>query len=146
MKVHLIKKSQESIRGYTQITYDPSTSGNIKLQNLLALSDNECDFILANEVLDDFSIQEIKECITNIVKKLRLGGTLVVGGTDINLFCKNVLSSMIKDNDASEMIRSKQSMTTLNGVLTLLKYFNLKIKTTQINGTHYEITCVRDKN
>jgi predicted SAM-dependent methyltransferase len=140
MKVHLTKTKESAIKGYTEILYSQAS----KLNNLATLSDNECEFILAGDVLDDFSRQEIFDVIQSLAKKLRMNGTLVVGGTDIRVFCKNVINSTLSENDASEIIKSKQSMTNLQETLDLLKGIGLKIQSSRIIGTHYEITAVRN--
>ena len=143
MKVHLVKSEESLIKGYKPIVLLPTGSLG-KLNNLNILSDNECEFILANDTLDEFSRQEIPEVIQMLIKKLRINGTLVLGGTDIRVFCKSVINSTIDENQASEIIRAKQSMTNIQDILSLLQSTGLKIQSSQITGTHYEITAVRN--
>lgn len=143
MKVHLVKSEENLIKGYKAVIILPVNS-LAKLNNLSTLSDNECEFILANDLLDEFSRHEIPETIKMLTKKLRINGTLVVGGTDMRVFCKSVINSTLDENQASEIIRTKQSMTNLQDILTILQSTGLKIQSSQIVGTHYEITAVRN--
>jgi predicted SAM-dependent methyltransferase len=137
MKVHLVKTEASLIKGYTPVLYSQT------LNNLLTLSDNECEFILAGEVLDDFPKQEALNIIKSLLSKLRINGTLVIGGTDLRVFCKSVINGLIDENNASEFIKAKQSMSNCKEVTEMLKQLGLKIQSSRITGTHYEITTVR---
>lgn len=140
MKIHLVKTKEAAIKGYTPILYSPS----IKLNNLESLSDNQGEFILASDLLDDFPLQEIPNIIQGLLKKLRLNGTIVIGGTDIRVFCKSLVNSTLNEADASKMIQAKQSMSNTQEIIKLLQQFGLKIQASRIIGTHYEITAVRN--
>ena len=85
MKVQITTSNQEHIAGYREISIK---DGKIDFQEI---SDNECIYILANNILDVFPADHLKQCIAELVKKLRLGGTLVVGGTDLRVFSLNVI-------------------------------------------------------
>jgi len=140
MKIHLVKSQDSVIKGYTPILYSTS----VKLNNLESLSDNQGEFILASDLLDDFPLQEIPNVIQSLLKKLRLNGTIVIGGTDIRIFCKNLVNSNLNEADASKMIQVKQSMSNIQEVIKLMQQFGLKIQASRIIGTHYEITAVRN--
>lgn len=140
MKIHLVKSQDSAIKGYTPILY----SASIKLNNLESLSDNQGEFILASDLLDEFPLQEIPSVIQGLLKKLRLNGTIVVGGTDVRIFCKNLVNSTLNETDASAMIQAKQSMSNVQEVIKLMQQFGLKIQASRIMGTHYEITAIRN--
>jgi predicted SAM-dependent methyltransferase len=139
MKIHLVKNEKDAIKGYKAIVYSPAKHIN----NLDLLSDNECDFILAGNIVDDFSLSEAGEIISNLLRKLRINGTIAIGGTDLRLFCKSVINNLISESDASELIKTKQSMTNLNIMLETMRSAGLKIQSSKITGVHYEITAVR---
>lgn len=140
MKIHLVKSSESAIKGYTPIIYSQS----LKLNNLETLSDNQGEFILASDIIDEFPAQEIPNVIQSLIKKLRLNGTLVVGGTDIRVFCKSLINSTLTESDASAMIQAKQSMLNMQNVLNIIQQLGLKLQASRIIGTHYEITAVRN--
>lgn len=143
MKVQLVKSENNSIKGYKSIALLPLAS-LAKLNNLNLLSDNECEFILASDVLDEFQNQEIVSVIDALVKKLRVNGTLVIGGTDIRIFCKSITNGLINELDGSSIVASKQSMTNMQNIIDILKNFGLKIQSSRIIGINYEITAVRN--
>lgn len=146
MKIHLIKQQGSGVKGYMEVVYMPyqeNSSVESRLTGLANVLNNESEFIMASEILDDFPLNQIGELIQYLLSKLRLKGSIVVGGTDIRLFCKSVVNSTINEPDAANVIKDKQSMTNVNDVSKLLQSLGLSIQTTQILGNHYEITAVR---
>ena len=137
MKIHILKSDQKEIENYKRITVSDDQI------NLSEISDNECSFILANDVLDSFSVENIGSLITSIIKKLRIKGAVVIGGTDIRLFSKNVINGTISGENAAKIIGSLRSMTTLNATQNIIKSLGLNIASTQISGIHYAIKATR---
>jgi hypothetical protein len=137
MKIHIVREGQETIKGFTKVLVKDGVI------NFNDVSDNQSVFILAGDVLDEFPIEKTQECLKLILQKLRLGGKLVIGGTDIRLFCKSVINSLITKENASNTIFNCKSMTDIETVLLLIRSAGLNVITTQTNGVHYEITAER---
>ena len=137
MKLHILTENQEPVENFKKIIISSNTIATSEI------SDNECSFILANDALDSFSVENVEKFVQEVTKKLRINGTMVVGGTDIRLFCKYVTNGMINEPDASKIIDSKQSMTTLNETVNLIGSLGLAIESTQIRGIHYEVKAKR---
>ena len=137
MKLQIVKPEQESIENYTRVDVAPNTI------DLSVASDNECTSILANDVLDSFSVENVPSLLAQLVKKIRMGGELIVGGTDIKLFCKFVVNDQIDELSATRLLGSVQSMTTLSHTVGSLMELGLKIVSSQVNGVHYEIKASR---
>lgn len=137
MKIQITKMNQKPIENYKQIIVSDD------FINFLDISDNECSEVLANDVFDSFSIEKIPDCIQSLVKKLRMGGTMVVGGKEIRLFCKAILNGAMNPMDASSLVKSLQSMSTLDLIVPLIEHSGLQILSTQLNGIHYEIKAKR---
>ena len=137
MKIQITTSNQEHIAGYREISIK---DGKIDFQEI---SDNECTYILANNILDVFPAKHATQCIAELVKKLRLGGTLVVGGTDLRVFSLNVINGMLPSNEASDIISSVTSMNDTGTIADIIRGMNLQIVSTQIGGVHYEISAER---
>ena len=137
MKLHIVKPEQESIENYTRVDDNPDGL------DLSTVSDNECTVILANDILDWFHIDNVPQLLEHLVKKVRVGGELVVGGTDIRLFGKAVANDQIDEMSAARLIASVQSMTTFDQTSGILKAMGLKILSAQISGIHYEVKVSR---
>ena len=137
MKIHIVREGQETIENYKKVTV---SNNSVDLSDI---SDNECTFILAGDTLDNFSLENIPLFIQNLTKKVRMGGSLVIGGTDIRLFAKSVINGMNPENEASNMVGLVQSMSIIANTLDIIKSLGMQIESTQINGFHYEVTAKR---
>jgi hypothetical protein len=137
MKIHIVKENQTPIENYKRVNVS-----NNKI-DLSEISDNECSFILANDVLNNFSLENIAPFVQGLIKKIRLKGSVVIGGTELRMFCKSVTNGLIGAAEASGVIDSVQSMTTVEETVNLLKTLGLNIESTQMSGVHYEIKATR---
>jgi predicted SAM-dependent methyltransferase len=137
MKIQILTNESNKIEGIETIMIHDMDEG------LSSYSDNECELILANEILDYVPLNMITECLKKIIRKLRLNGKLVVGGTDVRIFSRNIINNMISEQEASKMIGAKASMSSLITVAKLLQSFGLQVKSSNISGVHYEVVAVR---
>jgi hypothetical protein len=137
MKIQIAKMGEQTIEGYKHVIVSENYI------NFMDISNNECSEILANDVLDSFSLAKIKDCIIFLVDKLRLGGKLTVGGKDIRLFCKAVLSDLVSEDEASLIIDELHSMTAMPKIVPIIESLGLKIVSTNMNGIHFEVTARR---
>jgi hypothetical protein len=140
MKIHIIKQGETAIEGYKKIELLPG----FMLLGLDEVSDNEADVIFANDILDALPANVIQQTISQLATKLRLGGTLTVGGTELRTFTKNVTNQTIPEEQAVDIIRNSQSMVNVNKLSDLMRSMGLEVETTTINGLHCEVKCVRN--
>lgn len=139
MRVQVARMGVETIQGYQHVV----ASDNYI--NFMDISDNECTEILANDILDCFSVEKIAECLQLLASKLRLGGSLVVGGKDVRLFSKAVINGQIKEQEASQLINAVNSMTSVGTVVQFVNSLGLNVVSTQIAGMHFEIKATRER-
>ena len=137
MKINIVSESEEALEGYRKILVKDQAI------DFADISDNECEFILANKILNHFDYKNITDCLVNIRKKLRIGGKLVIGGIDLRMFTTNVINNLISPQDASDVVSNSKSMSIVTETVNLISQLDLKVITTQINGIHYEITAER---
>lgn len=137
MKLQLLRVDQEPVKGYEQIFVDTNN------MNLSAASDNECELILAPDLLDNFQGDAATQVLEALRSKLRLGGEIVVGGTDVRLFAKAVTSGVMTTHDASRLVTRNHSMSSWGDTRETLKGLGLSIKSVTLDGVHYEIKAIR---
>ena len=137
MKVQIVQTDEEHIDGYEKVKID---NGKIDLEKY---SDNECSFILACECLDSMSYNEVKGFLLIARQKMRLGSSLVVGGTDIRLFARAIINGSISVEDANNMLNQKKSCADVNYVSKILEDIGLSVVSTTVAGVHYEIEASR---
>lgn len=136
MKIQIVDKSQKGIVGYNIISLDNIDN---EFENI---SNNSCESILANNIFDYVELKDIVPTIQKLLLKLRIGGSMVIGGKDINLFCKSFKNNLISEEDASNIIASCQLLISYKTVENLIRQLGLKY-ITQLNGVRYEITVSR---
>lgn len=138
MKLQIIRTNQESIDGYEV--------AKIERPNALELShivDNSCETILAADVMDSFDAVAAPQVCQGLVSKLRLGGEISIGGTDVRLFCKSVVNGLLQPQDACRLVTATYSMSTSDTIVEELTKLKLSILSVHMDGLHYEVKAVR---
>ncbi len=136
MNIQIANDSSKFITGYNGILFDSIDNEFEKISN------NSCEFILANEVFDYVVSEKIPETIQKLLLKLRIGGKMSIGGKDINMFCKSVKNGLISEQEASNIIANTKSLVNYKFVENIVSQLGLSY-TTQINGIAYEIVASR---
>ena len=137
MKLQVVKENQEWIKNFEKVIVSPNQI------DLSVASNNECEVILATDVLDSFSLNNIPELLRALLDKLRLGGEISIGGTDGRLLSKHTLNGLLSPDDTSSIVGELESVTFLPIVQQMLEGMGLKILSTNISGIHYEIKARR---
>ena len=137
MKIQVVRMGEPVIEGYRQAICSDNYI------NLMDISDNECTEIMAQDVLDNFDYEKIKECLVSLVSKLRLNGRIVIGGTDVRLFSRLVTNCSISEQEASELLKKCSSMSSVSTVKPIINELGLNIESSTINGMHFEIVAKR---
>jgi hypothetical protein len=136
MKIQVVDNSNKIITGYDPVVFS-------KIDEYFAsIPNNSCEFILANEVFDYVESAEIPMVVQKLLLKLRIGGKMVLGGKDINMFCKSVKNGLISEQDASNIIANTKSLVSYQVVENIVAQLGLKY-TTQLNGVSYEVVATR---
>jgi hypothetical protein len=137
MKLQIITQDAEKIEGYTQVQCFGTQL------DLSSISDNECENILAGDVLDMYPIDTVGQVIQQLVKKLRIGGEIVLGGTECRVLAKHIVNGMITEQQASQIIAGKKSLLSVEIIKNALKTLGLNVLTTSISGIHCEVKAKR---
>ena len=73
-----------------------------------------------------------------------LGATLVIGGTDLRVFCRAVINGSISNEEANYIVSNNKSCSDLNQTVSILQQMGLGITATKIIGIRYEIEASRN--
>jgi hypothetical protein len=138
MKLQIIRPEQDSIGGFNVVQIPQPNS-----LELTSVVDNSCEVILAPDVMDSFAPAGVGKLCEGLVSKLRLGGEITLGGTDVRFFCKLAANGVISDSDACRIVNSIYSMSTSDMVVEALKSLGLSIVSVHMDGLHYEVKAVR---
>lgn len=138
MKLQIIRKEQEGIQGYQVVKIEKPNS--LELSHII---NNSCEVILAPDAVDSFNNALLQQVCNLIVSKLRLGGELILGGTDIRFFAKYVSNGILSPSEACDIVCSAHSMSTADMIKEQFDKLNLKIVSIHMDGLHYEVKAVR---
>ena len=106
MKIQILdSRFEQFVEGYDK---------NIDVSNFATLasevSNNECTYILAPEILSSCALPQYSEVITLMASKLRMNGEMVVGGTEIRAFADAIKQDKLDIQQSSGIIAKSQSM------------------------------------
>lgn len=157
MKLNLIYAQAGDVKnGYVNLNHhkyrnEESQQDLYNLDNLA--DDGEVEEILAYDVIDYLEAGKVEGAIDHWVRKLRVGGKIVVSGTDIIEVAKGVASYKLTVADANKLLYNadrdnpktykKVAFTCLALKEYLGKKHGLKINTARING--YQMVVSAEK-
>ena len=72
------------------------------------VDDSELEELVAIDVIDYMSIKEAPQVIENWVRKIRIGGKIILGGSDLLEICKSFSEHKIDISEANSLIHGTQ--------------------------------------
>lgn len=139
MNVQILdRRYEEPIEGFSIINFDGQ-----QFENMGDYSDNECRFILAPELLSYIPATSYPVVIETLLKKLRMNGEMVVGGTELNAFAEAVKKGQIDQETSAGVVAKSISMGEVNKVCELLNGLGNYQISWVCSGVHYEIKIRR---
>jgi len=130
MKVNI---GNGDIKGYT--TADPGLEG---------VHDGQCVEILAPNAVNMFHYANIQDVLKLWHSKLRVGGTLTLGGYDLVEFCKHVIRYAISKEEKNKIIAESGCFFPLDEISELVQIVGFKILKKQLNGISYVLELTRE--
>lgn len=137
MKLQILKDGQDKIENYSHAV---ASNNQVDISHIV---NNECEHILATDVLDCFTPDGIPELLQALVSKLRMGGEISIGGTDMRLLSKSIINGSITQEEGSAIISSLYSVSSMQVVPEALERLGLTIVDTHMNGIHFEVKARR---
>lgn len=137
MKINITVTDDKFISGYN----------NILLQNLpdesQKIVNNSCNEIIATNIIDYVEQEQIDGLLKLLITKLRMGGSLVISGLNLDIIVRNLLNKTLPESDFNNMIKAVRSIHSRKYVSDLLTNNNLKIYSSVTKGHIYEIVATR---
>lgn len=145
MKINIINIPGNTYAGFSNI----HISEVANLDNLCEIA--ECTRLIAEDVLDYFSSHEVDGILGNWISKLRHGGTIIIGGIDINMVAKALVNKQIDLTQANILLFGNQDSTdsyrksalTSELMIQALKTCGLTILKKRTNNYKYIIEAER---
>lgn len=156
MKINLLYGTDDILSGFLNI--DP-LAGKDDEKKILGPIDNldsicedaECDYIIANDIIDYFSSREVDKIIEHWLTKLRHGGKIIIGGVDINEVSKGFINKQIDlihinvflFGEQDKPWQFRKSALTANDLVKAIESFGLKIIKNRTNNYRYIVEAER---
>lgn len=137
MKLQVIKNPSERIEGFTNITVQDVASG------LDAIMDNECTDIIIGDNLKLVPEPLIEKVILGLIKKLRMDGVIKISGFDLRQMSLGVVNNTVSVRDYNKVVSECHSIVSNTYIVDILRKYNLKIETVELEGLKYDITAIR---
>lgn len=117
----------------------------------LDCSDNECEFIVADDICDYIEHDELFGIIKHYVSKLRHQGSIVIGGTEIFEIAKILLFETNLESfnktvfgSSKELTRLKSGATSMFYIIDILVSLGLKITKKRIDAAKFIVEAFRE--
>jgi hypothetical protein len=140
MKIYITDKIENSIEGYKTI---PILYGKIDMSDI---PNNGADQIVALDALNNVPYNLLSDFLEEIYKKMRFGCQLILGGTELNILCKQVLDGQINIKDFNSLVFSKRGIYGSRDIIEVIHHYNLLVDSLIFKGNNYEITITRPVN
>lgn len=137
MKINITTNPEKIISGYKNYFVN---NESIDLDNII---NNSCEEILLIGTIDKFGYQKIDSIIKLLLSKLRLGGLLLVSGTNLDIITRKFIDGSLSESDFNQIVNNSLSISSRSQVINILKNNNLFIESSQTKGNVYEISARR---
>lgn len=139
MKLQLITHESESISGFNQILIE-----NDRCPDIDNVINHSCTDLLAIDCLDKLSYDMSVKLFGELMKKIRLGGTLVVRGIGLLTLGHGIISESIDAQGLSAIVENIKCIHDPRNIVHVLEQENFVV-TMSLRGIHYEITATRQR-
>ena len=114
----------------------------VDLAQVMDIDDGSCEEILLENCLD--YVSQRKDFLSEIVKKLRYGGKIIVSGIDLHQVGRQITNGFITTSNAAAVLYDKrQSSSTIDEMQALLELGSLTIISKQLSDISYTLIAQR---
>lgn len=124
----------------------PAYNGQLEDLNLDNIVDNnECTEIVAGELINYIPVEKVFNILNHVCMKLRHGGRIVVGGTDVRVVSLGVVNGSLDPKEFNNIVFAdgNKSILPMNDMADILCKIGLTILSREFNGVNYLITAER---
>lgn len=140
MKIHITENIENIIEGYKMA---PIIYGKIDIDKY---SDNSVTEIIAIDAIGSIPTELLSNFLDQVVKKMRMGCTMTIGGIELGLLARNVVNGKINSEVFNGLVFKNRSIFSSVDIVNMLIQRNLVIDNVNIIGNNYEIKTSRPAN
>jgi hypothetical protein len=140
MKIHITENIENIIEGYKMA---PIIYGKVDIDKY---SDNSVTEIIAIDAIGSIPTELLSNFLDQVVKKMRMGCTMTIGGIELGLLARNVVNGKINSEAFNGLVFKNRSIFSSVDIVNMLTQRNLVIDNVNIIGNNYEIKTSRPAN
>lgn len=140
MKIYITEHLDKAIEHYKII---PILYGKI---DTISIPNNSATEVVAIDAIDSIPSNLLVEFVQSIRQKMRVGASLVIGGTELSALARDIINNKISTKDFNELIFNKRGIYRSLDIVDLLKQAELVIDKITIRGYNYEIAASRSND
>ena len=140
MKIHITENIENIIEGYKMA---PIIYGKIDIDKY---PDNSVTEIIAIDAIGSIPVELLSNFLDQVVKKMRMGCTMTIGGIELGLLARNVVNGKVNSETFNGLVFKNRSIFSSVDIVNMLTQRNLVIDNVNIIGNNYEIKTSRPTN
>jgi len=136
MKIHILKEISDCIDGYNPIFVENNTV-NLDVPN------NSINSIIMVNTIEEISHRYIDDFIHKIRQLLRINGTLLITGIDVNCLSRDLINGVIDCTVYNEIVYQRKAVYDCKELSEKLNELGIKVDKILLKGSSYELHAVR---
>ena len=108
--------------------------------------DNSVTEIIAIDAIGSIPVELLSNFLDQVVKKMRMGCTMTIGGIELGLLARNVVNGKVNSETFNGLVFKNRSIFSSVDIVNMLTQRNLVIDNVNIIGNNYEIKTSRPTN
>jgi len=117
---------------------------NIHVDNIDDICDGECYQIYLDDLLiNSFPILETQERLNTWLKKVELGGRIIIQGVDIDLFSRDIVYDLIEKEQQQAILQNMRCSLTWKEVKEFVTESSFDITRVELNGCNFILEAKR---
>ena len=118
MKLNIIRAGGQKISGFRNISSDCAEEA-CDLKDLNSIVDDaEAQYILARDIINYISQEELFSTISHWISKLSHGGVICIGASDIKEVCRMIYTGEIPDSDIGSILYGEEGEIKKSSIQT----------------------------
>jgi predicted SAM-dependent methyltransferase len=113
------------------------------LEDLNDITNHSCEEIICEEVFENIAYEQFLEAAQTIFTKLRLNGTILFKGIDLNFIMEQHRINLIDEEYVNKLIYNNKSVTSVKSILSIARQFGLNMVSLDRQGFIYKLILSR---
>lgn len=138
MKLHITTDIKNKIEGFETLCVN-----NGAVDGLTSIINSSCIFLFLDNAMDQIDYEQAVQTLFLSIKKVRLGGELIIKGICFDRICSLYKSNELDIEEINNKLSVLKSFQNYNNIITAIESSGFQINTVSHTGLFYEIKSKR---